>query len=78
MEKIPVVLDYILCWPMKVDFVCNIGEQLGAYGGENGICDPSNIVDDNFGKDFVELKQIDQELMTDVNISQVQISDIQK
>lgn len=43
---------WLLCWPMKIDFVCNIVE---AIGGANR-CDPSKEIDPGFGEGYAYLK----------------------
>lgn len=46
------VAAWLLCWPMKLDFVCNIVE---AIGGANR-CDPSKEIDPGFGEGYSYLK----------------------
>lgn len=43
---------WLLCWPMKLTFVCNIAE---AMGGGNA-CDPTKIMDPGVGKGYSYLK----------------------
>ncbi|CAG9862437.1 unnamed protein product [Phyllotreta striolata] len=47
------VAGWILCWPMKLDFICNIAEALGGISR----CDPSKDMDPGFGEGYSYLKQ---------------------
>ncbi|XP_060528323.1 protein sneaky [Cylas formicarius] len=44
---------WLLCWPMKLDFVCNIAEALGG----STRCDPSKDMESGFGQGYAYLKQ---------------------
>lgn len=44
---------WILCWPMKLDFVCNIAQALGG----SSRCDPSSEIDPGLGEGYVYLKK---------------------
>ncbi|KAJ8959960.1 hypothetical protein NQ318_009393 [Aromia moschata] len=46
------VAAWLLCWPMKLDFVCNIAEALGGASR----CDPSKDIDPGFGEGYSYLK----------------------
>ncbi|KAF5272222.1 hypothetical protein FQA39_LY01304 [Lamprigera yunnana] len=46
------IAAWLLCWPMKLTFVCNI---IGALGGSNR-CDPSKDMDSGFGEGYSYLK----------------------
>lgn len=52
MEKLPVVVDTLLCWPMKVTVVCRA--VLSKVGD---VCNPSESLDPAMGHDYVELQQ---------------------
>lgn len=58
-EKLPPLVDTILCWPIKISVVCNIGNMFGGsiFGGRD-ICDPSAEIDENFGANYQELISI--------------------
>ncbi|XP_028137332.2 protein sneaky [Diabrotica virgifera virgifera] len=43
---------WLLCWPMKLDFICNIAEALG--GSKR--CDPRKDMDPGFGEGYSYLK----------------------
>ncbi|CAH1115014.1 unnamed protein product [Psylliodes chrysocephalus] len=47
------VAAWLLCWPMKLDFICNIAEALGGMSR----CDPSKDTDPGFGEGYSYLKQ---------------------
>lgn len=47
------VAAWLLCWPMKLTFICNIAD---AIGGANR-CDPSKHIDPGFGEGYEYLKQ---------------------
>lgn len=47
------VAAWLLCWPMKLDFICNIAQALG---GANR-CDPAKDMDPGFGEGYMYLKQ---------------------
>ncbi|XP_044755627.1 protein sneaky [Coccinella septempunctata] len=44
---------WLLCWPMKLDFVCNIAQALG---GTNR-CDPTSEIDPGLGEGYEYLKK---------------------
>ncbi|KAJ3643166.1 hypothetical protein Zmor_025892 [Zophobas morio] len=44
---------WLLCWPMKLDFICNIAQALGGASR----CDPSKDIDPGFGEGYEYLKQ---------------------
>lgn len=44
---------WLLCWPMKLDFVCNIAQALGG----STRCDPAKDIDPGFGEGYVNLKE---------------------
>lgn len=46
------VAAWLLCWPMKLNFVCNIGEALGGKSR----CDPAKDMDPGFGEGYSYLK----------------------
>lgn len=47
------VAAWLLCWPMKLDFVCNIAQALGGTSR----CDPSKDIDPGFGDGYTYLKK---------------------
>ncbi|XP_043674123.1 protein sneaky-like [Vespula pensylvanica] len=51
-NKVSVFAAWLLCWPMKLTFVCNLVQALG---GAN-ICDPDGQVDVGVGDGYVALK----------------------
>ncbi|XP_017773927.1 PREDICTED: DC-STAMP domain-containing protein 1 [Nicrophorus vespilloides] len=47
------VAAWLLCWPMKITFICNIAEAVGG----SGKCDPSKHIDPGFGEGYEYLKK---------------------
>lgn len=43
-EKVSWVAAWLLCWPMKLTFVCNIARALGSTGSSGGPCDATKEV----------------------------------
>ncbi|KAL6265156.1 hypothetical protein P5V15_005242 [Pogonomyrmex californicus] len=52
-DTVTVFAAWLLCWPMKLTFVCNLVQALG---GSN-ICDPEGKVDPGIGEGYVALKK---------------------
>ncbi|KAL3275786.1 hypothetical protein HHI36_020531 [Cryptolaemus montrouzieri] len=52
-EAVTWAAAWVLCWPMKLDFVCNIAQALGG----SSRCDPSNEIDPGFGDGYEYLKK---------------------
>lgn len=53
-EAVSVFAAWLLCWPMKLTFVCNLVQALGG----SSICDPEGKVDSGIGEGYVALKSI--------------------
>ncbi|PSN40459.1 hypothetical protein C0J52_24392 [Blattella germanica] len=51
-HKVSWMASWILCWPMKLTFVCNIVEAMGG----NKPCDPQQVVEPGFGEGYEYLK----------------------
>lgn len=51
-DQVSALLAWLLCWPMKLTFVCNIVQALGG----RSVCDPVGKVDTGFGEGYVSLK----------------------
>lgn len=73
-DKLPIIINAMLCWPMKITFVCNIGEAFGIGSDNDGkdICDPSNEIDDRFGQQYLELRNMENLLIG--NFSNVELN----
>lgn len=52
-ETVPAVLS-VVCLPLKIDFICGL-ENLFASVAD--VCDPSSIIDADFGKNYKRLKE---------------------
>ncbi|PBC33003.1 DC-STAMP domain-containing protein [Apis cerana cerana] len=51
-EKVSIFVAWLICWPMKLTFVCNLVQALGG----SSICDPEGKVDSGIGEGYVALK----------------------
>ncbi|XP_068987148.1 protein sneaky [Bombus flavifrons] len=51
-EAVSVFVAWLLCWPMKLTFVCNLVQALGG----SSICDPEGKVDSGIGEGYIALK----------------------
>lgn len=56
LEKAPPLLNNIICLPMKIDFICSVSNFFSNAVGN--VCDPSNVIDSNFGKEYAQLKDM--------------------
>ncbi|XP_044013553.1 protein sneaky, partial [Aphidius gifuensis] len=52
-ETVSWIASWLLCWPMKLTFVCNIVQALGG----DSICDPDGKVDLGIGQTYADLKE---------------------
>lgn len=43
-NKVSWAVAWLLCWPMKLTFVCNIARALGGSGSSGGPCDAATQV----------------------------------
>ncbi|KAK2574982.1 hypothetical protein KPH14_008745 [Odynerus spinipes] len=53
-DKVTVFAAWLLCWPMKLTFVCNLVQALGGAK----ICNPDGQVDTGIGDGYVALKNV--------------------
>lgn len=51
-EKVTIFVAWLLCWPMKLTFVCNLVQALGG----SSICDPEGKIDSGIGEGYAALK----------------------
>ncbi|EAT46485.1 AAEL002356-PA, partial [Aedes aegypti] len=66
-EKLPILVNYLLCWPMKLDMMCGAGKM---FGNQDEICSPDGVVDSEFGQDYGQLKNERERLVGDLkNVS---------
>ncbi|XP_055905141.1 protein sneaky isoform X2 [Eupeodes corollae] len=70
MDKLPFVINTLLCWPLRIDYVCNM--NLLGYQETGGICDPGNVIDAKLGENMIDLKETEDDLFQ--NITNVGIS----
>ncbi|XP_075170440.1 ubiquitin protein ligase sneaky [Haematobia irritans] len=57
-EKMPYMLKSLLCWPLKIDFICKIN----ILGNPDTICDPSEVIPPDFGKTYMDLLRTEERL----------------
>ncbi|KAG5673428.1 hypothetical protein PVAND_003476 [Polypedilum vanderplanki] len=69
-EKAPPIANYIVCAPLKIDFICNAGDFITNVGVGANICDSSRVIDAEFGNEYFELRKQEMKFMSDYsNIS---------
>lgn len=51
-ETVHWMASWLLCWPMKLTFICNIVQALGG----SDICNPDGKVDTGIGEGYASLK----------------------
>lgn len=69
--KLPTIINTVLCWPVKVDSACKLF-KMGDTSGK--LCDPSQIIDRDFGDKYAELKAIQQKLRKQNDASKITIN----
>ncbi|XP_065084574.1 protein sneaky [Ochlerotatus camptorhynchus] len=62
-EKLPILVNYLLCWPLKIDFMCSASEM---FGDHDEICSSEDVVDPEFGQDYGQLKSSREDLVGDL------------
>nr|XP_018899691.1 PREDICTED: DC-STAMP domain-containing protein 1 [Bemisia tabaci] len=68
-EKLHWAVKWALCWPMKLDFICNVGK---VFGNES-VCDPGKIIAPGFGSSFQYMEKSVYEFKEGFRKVQVQI-----
>lgn len=58
MQEAPPIVNYIVCWPLKIDFVCGIQN---VFSNVANICDPSPVIDSSFGSEYVRLREVEKQ-----------------
>ncbi|XP_058457473.1 protein sneaky [Malaya genurostris] len=58
--KLPIVIRTLMCWPLKIDFVCSSSEM---FGDEDEICSPDEVINEEFGQDYGKLMNAEEELI---------------
>lgn len=58
MQEAPPVVNYIVCWPLKIDFICGIEN---VFSNVANICDPSPVIDSSFGSEYVRLRKVERQ-----------------
>ncbi|CAK9814408.1 Protein sneaky [Anthophora quadrimaculata] len=67
-NKVSVFVAWLLCWPMKLTFVCNLVQALGG----SSICDPEGKVDSGIGEGYVALKSARDEFSRSLKDAKLQ------
>ncbi|KAG7203236.1 hypothetical protein KM043_010337 [Ampulex compressa] len=67
-EKVTVFVAWLLCWPMKLTFVCNLVQALGG----SKICDPEGKVDTGIGEGYAALKSARDKLSKSLKDARLQ------
>lgn len=57
-QNMPFIIKTLICWPFKVDLICNIN----ILGDPEKICNPSDAIPSNFGKTYVDLVETENKL----------------
>lgn len=58
MQEAPSIVNYIVCWPLKIDFICGIEN---VFSNVANICDPSPVIDSSFGTEYVRLREVERQ-----------------
>ncbi|XP_026471869.1 E3 ubiquitin-protein ligase DCST1 [Ctenocephalides felis] len=56
-NKVSWAVAWLLCWPMKLTFVCNIARALGGSGSSGGPCDAATQIDPGLGEGYAYMKR---------------------
>ncbi|XP_053970629.1 protein sneaky-like isoform X1 [Hylaeus volcanicus] len=67
-EKVTVFVAWLLCWPMKLTFVCNLVQSLGGAS----VCDPEGKVDNGIGEGYAALKSTRDEFSRSLKDAKLQ------
>ncbi|XP_054001811.1 protein sneaky isoform X2 [Hylaeus anthracinus] len=67
-EKVTVFVAWLLCWPMKLTFVCNLVQSLGGAS----VCDPEGKVDNGIGEGYAALKSTRDEFSRSLKNAKLQ------
>ncbi|XP_046493019.1 protein sneaky [Neodiprion pinetum] len=67
-EKVTWLAAWLLCWPMKLTFVCNLAEAMGG----SATCNPDGNVDVGIGEGYVALKGTREKLSSSFKDAKLQ------
>ncbi|XP_076749463.1 protein sneaky [Xylocopa sonorina] len=67
-KKMTIFVAWLLCWPMKLTFVCNLVQALGG----SSICDPEGKIDSGIGEGYVALKSARDEFSRSLKDAKLQ------
>lgn len=60
MTQAPPLVNEMVCWPLRIDYICGFENVFSNAGAK--VCDPSNVIDANFGKDYARMKELGRQL----------------
>lgn len=60
MSQAPPLVNDMVCWPLRIDYICGFEDVF--YNAGAKVCDPSNVIDANFGKDYARMKELGRQL----------------
>ncbi|XP_070503328.1 protein sneaky [Chironomus tepperi] len=60
--------NFLICSPLKIDFICNLNDVASSIVKD--LCDPSNVIDADFGDEYAHLKEQEMNFVSEYsNIS---------
>ncbi|CAG9808186.1 unnamed protein product [Chironomus riparius] len=60
--------NFLICSPLKIDFICNLNDVASSLVTD--LCDPSNVIDADFGDEYAHLKEKEMNFVSEYsNIS---------
>lgn len=79
MQEAPPGFNYVVCWPLKIDFICGIEN---VFSNVANICDPSPVIDSGFGSGYSELRKVERQFTmhygnVSINYTASNLKDIQ-
>lgn len=67
-DTVPMVLDSIVCLPLKLDFICGF-QNFDSNDSQQKVCDPSAVIDSKFGLKYLEMKEIGKKFTGNVSVN---------
>lgn len=71
-NKLPTLINTLLCWPMKISYVCNLADSFGM--SKEKLCNSSKLVNLDFAEKYVELKEIKKKLLTNIDKTYINVT----
>ncbi|XP_034253745.1 protein sneaky [Thrips palmi] len=63
-DKVTFLAAWLLCWPMKLTFICSMVSSIGGASS----CDPSTVVQPEFGADYASMQNASGALESGMNV----------